>query len=248
MSQENNKDRLYYVIIALSIVLVLLAATLFVSSQDTKGNDAEHTIQMRGNAEIMAVPDKATLNIGVVVQAPNADEATEENADIMNAVIEELKDIGLEDSEIQTSSVSVSPVYNYDGRTPTIEGYSASNNVRITTSKLDSLGDMIDRSVAAGANQIGGISFSVSDEKQKELRDELISEAVSDATSKAEMLASSLGVDIVGVKSSYIADTREPRLFYEEVAMDAEMAERPTPIEPGESSISMSVQVTYLIE
>ncbi|AEH61008.1 protein of unknown function DUF541 [Methanosalsum zhilinae DSM 4017] len=246
MSQENNKDKLYYVIIALSIVLVLMAATLYAGSIGASDRSSENTMQMSGNAEMMVVPDTATLSIGVEVRAPTADEATQENAAIMNAVIDELRDIGLQDREIQTSRVSVYPVYNYEGRTPTIEGYAASNNVQITTTMLDSLGEMIDRSAAAGANQIGGISFTVSDEKQKELREDLISEAVADASSKAEILAENLGVEIIGVKTSSISEGTQPRIFYEEaVARDA--APEPTPIEPGESRVSMSVQVTYII-
>jgi hypothetical protein len=198
---------------------------------------------MNGNAEMMVVPDTATLNIGAEVRVPTAIEATEENA-----VIEELKDIGLEETDIRRSRVSVHPAYDHDERSPTIEGYSASNNVQITTTNLDILREMIDRSASAGTNQIGGNSFAVSDEKQKQLHEELITEAVADASSKAEVLAENLGVEIVGVKSSSISDGTQPRPYYEEsVAMDA--AEKPaTPIEPGESRVSMSVQVTYIVQ
>lgn len=248
MSQENNKDKLYYITIALTIVLVLMAATLYAGSVGGSDEDSENTLQMNGNAEMMVVPDTATLNIGAEVNAPTADEATEENADIMNAVIEELKDLGLEDEDIRTSHVSVRPEYNYEEKTRTIEGYSASNSVQVTTTNLDNLGEMIDRSASAGANQIGGISFSVSDEKQKELHEDLITEAVADASSKAEILAENLGVEIMGVKSSSISDDTQPRIYYEEAAEEMEKDSASTPIEPGESEISMSVRVTYIIQ
>jgi len=247
MPQE-NKDKLYYITIALSVVLVLMAATLYAGSVGGSDRDSENTLQMNGNAEMMVVPDTATLNIGAEVRAPTADQATEENAAIMNAVIEELKNLGLEKTDIRTSHVSVRPVYNYDGKTPTIEGYSASNSVQVTTTNLDILGEIIDRSASAGANQIGGISFAVSDEKQKELHEDLITEAVADASSKAEILAENLGVEIIGVKSSSISDGTQPRTYYEEsVAMDTAEASA-TPIEPGESRVSMSVRVTYIVQ
>ncbi|ADE35963.1 SIMPL domain-containing protein [Methanohalophilus mahii] len=248
MSPENGKDKLYYVVIALSAVLILMAATLYAGSVGSSDRSSENTMHMSGNSEMMVVPDTATLNIGAEVMAPTAEEASQENAAIMNAVIEELKNIGLEEEDIQTSRVSVRPVYNYEERTRTIEGYSASNNVQITTTMLDSLGEMIDRSASAGANQIGGISFTVSDDKQKELREDLISEAVADASSKAEILAENLGVEIISVKSSSISDNNQPRIFYEEVAEEIEKESGPTPIEPGESKISMSVQVTYITQ
>ncbi len=246
LSQENNKDRSYVVIIALTVVLVLLAAAVYAGSQ-TMASDTVNTIHMNGHAEMQVVPDTASMNIGTVVQAPTAKQASEENAAIMSAVIEELKSLGLEDKEMQTSYVSVYPIYDYEkGRT--ITAYSASNSVQISTQKLDMLGSIIDKSAAAGANQIGGISFTVSDAKQKELRNELIGEAADDASSKAEMLAQSLGVGIVGVHTSSISDTSQPLIYYDRAAVEVPMEESPsTPVEPGESTVSMSVQVTYII-
>jgi uncharacterized protein YggE len=245
LSQENLNNRLYYLIIAMTIVIVLMAAALYAGSQASSDN-TERTIHMNGHAEIKVVPDTATLDIGVVVESATANEAVAENADIMSAVIEELKGIGLEERNIRTSHVSVYPVYNYE-KERTIEGYSASNNVQVTTTMLDRLGDIIDRSAAAGANQIGSIAFSVSTDMQKEMREDLVDEAVEDAASKAGMLAENLGVRISGVQTSSLSDSGGYRVQYEmpQAAMDEAV---PTPIQPGESTVSMSVQVTYLIE
>lgn len=247
MAQENSNNKLFYVVLALSIALVLMAAALFAGSGTSVQGVSENTIQMNGYAEQKVVPDTASINIGVVIEADTSAAASAENAAIMTAVLEELEALGLEDKDIRTSYVSVYPVYNYDG-VRTIEGYSASNSVEVTTTNLTLLSDIVDRSAAAGANQIGSVSFSVSDEMQKDLREELIDEAVADASSKAELLADSLDVKIIGVQSSSIIDGLSPRLYYDvaEVAMD-EMGGSSTPIMPGESTVSMSVQVVYLI-
>lgn len=247
MPQGTTGDKSSYVVIALSIALVLMAAAMYASSQAVSNQNTENTIYMNGYAEKKAVPDTATLHIGVVVQNSTASGATAGNAALMSAVIEELKALGLEDREIQTSYVSVYPEYNYNGK-PIITGYSASNSVQITTMDLDKLGDIIDRSTAAGANQIGSISFSVSSEMQKELREELMTAAVADARSKAEMLAGSLGVEIVGVQTSSISDSTTSRIYYETPQEAKDEAEVSTPIQPGESTVTMSVQVTYVIE
>jgi len=179
LSQEISNNRLYLVIVFLSIAIVLMAVVLYERPIAISEQIEEHTLAVSGSAEKSVAPDTASLSIGVVVQAPTSKEASDENAVLMNAVINELKDIGLQDKDIQTSYISIYPVYNYpeDGA-PTIEAYSASNNVQVTTETLDKLGDIIDRSAAADANQIGGISFSVSEEKQKEYREELLAEAV----------------------------------------------------------------------
>ncbi|WMW22255.1 SIMPL domain-containing protein [Methanolobus mangrovi] len=249
MSLENKNDKSYLAIIALSIVLVVMSLTVYAISQGGSEQNTADTISMSGYAEQKVVPDTATLSIGVVVESETSKEASAENAALMSAVVAELKAMGLEDREIQTSYVSVYPVYNYDGER-TITGYSASNSVQVTTSKLDNLSEIIDRSAAAGANQIGSISFSVSDEMQKQLREDLMGEAVDDAKSKADALANSLDVKITGVQTSSIYENGNSKVYYamamEEAAMDAGGIS--TPIEPGESTVSMSVQVTYYIE
>lgn len=248
MPQENKNDKFYYVIIALSVVLVLMSATIYTISQSGSEKDTENTISIGGYAEQKVIPDTATLNIGVVVQSETAKEATDKNAALMSAVIAELKATGLQDKEIQTSYVSVSPVYNYANDTQTIKGYSASNSVQVTTKNLDNLSEIIDRSTAAGANDIGSISFSVSNEKQKQLREDLMNEAVADASSKATTLAKSLGTKVTGVQTSSVSEDSGSRVDYEyDMATTAKGAES-TPIQPGESTVSMSVQVTYYIE
>lgn len=251
MSQENKNDKSYYVIIALSVVLVLMSATIYAISQSGAEKDTENTISMSGYAEQKVVPDTATLNIGVIVQAATAKEASNENAALMSAVIAELKAMGLQDKEIKTSYVSVSPTYNYNTNdtAQTIVGYSASNSVQITTTKLDNLSEIIDRSTAAGANDIGSISFSVSDDKQKQLREDLVNEAVADASSKADTLAKSLGVEITGVRTSSISESSDSRVYEYDMATVAKGSGAvSTPIQPGESTVSMAVQVTYYIE
>lgn len=244
--QETSNNKLYYVLIALSVAVVILAALIYAGPFIASDQSTESTIFITGEAQKNIVPDTASLSIGVVVDSPTAKEASDENAVLMDAVIKELKDLGLQDQEIKTSYVSVYPVYSYDGKR-TIDAYSASNNVQVTTKSLDRLGEIIDRSTATGANRIGGVSFTVSDEMQKELRDEMVTAAVSDASSKAAQLADSLDVEIVGVKSSSINEGQTYPVYYEVPAMaEDEMAR--TPIELGENTVSLSVQVTYIIK
>jgi len=250
MSQENKNDKLYYVIVALSVVLVLMSATIYAISQSGSEDNTENTISISGYAEQKVIPDTATMNIGVVIQSETAKEATDKNAALMNAVIAELKAMGLQDKEIQTSYVSVYPVYNYDTNdTQTIKGYSASNSVQVTTKNLDNLSEIIDRSTAAGANDIGSVSFSVSDDKQKQLREDLMNKAVADASSKATTLAKSLGVEINGVQTSSVSETGGSGVESKyNMQTETAVGAVSTPIQPGESTVSMSVQVTYYIE
>lgn len=245
MTQEISSNKLYSVLFILSIAIVLMAVLLFTRPAAISGQKEDHTLVISGSASKNIVPDTASLSIGAVVQAQTAKEASDKNAVSMNTVINELKNLGLEDKDIQTSFISVQPVYKTNG-VQTIDAYSASNNVQVTTRMLDKLSDIIDRSAAAGANQIGGISFSVSEEKQKELQDELLTEAVSNASSKANDLAKKLDVRIVGVKTSSISDGGITQPFLREASIA--QGQVATPVNPGETKVSLTVQVTYIIE
>lgn len=241
---DDNNNKMYIVLVVLAIAVALMAAVIYAGSVSSSGQDEEHTLSISGSAEKKMTPDTASLSIGVVVQSPTANEASTKNAALMNAVISELKNMGLQDNEIQTSYVSIEPVYNYTG-TPTIVAYSASNTVQVTTKNLGNVSAIIDRSTAAGANQIGGITFSVSDDQQEAVRNELFQAAVADARSKADELASSLGIKVVGVQTASINDVGSVQPVYRETAV-AE-ATGSTPIQPGETTVSLSVQVTYIV-
>jgi uncharacterized protein YggE len=244
MSEDKANNKMYIVLIVLAIAIALMAAVIYAGSVSSSGQNGEHTLSISGSAEQKITPDTASLSIGFIVQAPTANESSTQNAVIMSAVINELKRIGLQDNEIQTSYVSVQPVYNYSG-TQSIVAYSASNNVQVTTQKIDSLNAIIDGATAAGANQIGGITFSVSDKKHQEVRDGLVKAAVADASAKADKLASNLGVKVVGVQTASVSEGGNIPPLYSPSAPGAAVA---TPIQLGETTVSLSVQVTYIIK
>jgi uncharacterized protein YggE len=253
MPQETSDNKLYVIIVILSIAIVVIAAGLYsVSVAGTAGvklfnvtAPGQKLLYVSGSASTFVVPDTVSISLGVLTQAPSARETSDKNAVLMNAVITALKNQGLTDKEIQTSVFSIQPVYNYpnNGGAPTITGYSASNNVVVTTRMVGNVSDILDKSVAAGANQVNGISFMVSEEKQKQIHDDLLAGAVMDAREKADKLAESLGVKITGVSSTSISEGGIPQPVALGIAEKAA-----TPIQPGQTEVSLSVQVTYIIE
>ncbi len=247
MPGDNSNSRQYFLFIILSIAVVVLAAGLYVSVVSNTGTmvPEQRTLSVSGSSSDLVIPDTASISIGVIIRSTTAKEASDKNARVMNAVIGVLKELGLQDREIRTSVLSIQPVYSSprEGDVPVITGYSASNNIEVTTKMLDRLGDIVDRSVAVGANQISGITFTLSDEKQKQILEGLVAKAAEDANSRANKLAQSLKVKIVSVKTSSIS---EGGFFPSPAPLLAEKAV--TPVLPGESRITLSVQVTYVIE
>lgn len=252
MSQETSDNKLYLIIVILSIAIVVIAAGLYsVAVAGTAGvklfnvtTPGQKLLYVSGSASTFVVPDTVSISLGVLTQAPSARETSDKNAVSMNAVISALKNQGLTDKEIRTSVFSIQPVYSYpkDGGAPTITGYSASNNVVVTTRMVGNVSDILDKSVAAGANQVNGISFMVSEEKQKQIHDDLLAGAVKDARGKADKLAENLGVKITGVSSTSISEGGIPQ------PMALGINEKAAPIQPGQTEVSLSVQVTYIIE
>ena len=100
------------------------------------GDPTEHTISVAGSGKVTVVPDMATINLGVLIQREKAKAAREAGAEAMTKVIAALKALGIDDKDIQTSWVSLNPVYDYQSTTQRITGYQLQNTVSVTVRDL----------------------------------------------------------------------------------------------------------------
>ena len=218
----------------------------------------QSVVSTSGTATVKVNPDKVTVTIGVETDGLTAQEAATKNAELMEKVLAALKEIGITDDQISTNWYSVYPTYEY--RSPPcieiypqppecapkneITGYRASNSLSVTLDADSDVGKVIDAAVAAGANNVSGAYFFVSEEKQQEIRDSLIEMAIENARSRADKAAAAVGMEVSGVKSINLNDVFFP-VFYKELAQDAGTAS--TQILPGQQQITMTVQVTFLM-
>lgn len=198
-------------------------------------------------------PDLATFNAGVTTQAQTASAALAENAAKMNAVIAALKKTGIADRDIQTSNLSVNPVYGQprrlaDGTTegdPVIVAYQATNQVQVRQRKLDQYGKVIDTLVNAGANQVNGPSFELEDSDAA--MDEARIEAMKKVRARADLYARAAGLRVVRVltiSESGGWSPPQPILFARAEKMMA-AAPPPSPVAAGELEMRANVTVTY---
>jgi len=144
------------------------------------------------------------------------------------------------------------PQYDYhpqqQGRPPTITGYQVSNTVRVTVRRVDDAGKVLDAGVQAGANVAGGIAFELDEPTAATARDAAIQKAVADAVRKAKVIADAAGVSqtrLVAIGEGAVVVPR-PR-FDMGANVRAMAAEAPTPVAPGESTVSAEVTVRYAI-
>ncbi len=230
--------RLRYVLL-ISGVLLVSAAIAGVAQPDKGGaaTPSTTTITVSGNGTANATPDKASFDFGVTTNAGTASEAMSKNAQQAQAIIDALKNSGVDSSDIQTSQVSLWPQTSSDGNT--ITGYQASNTVTVTAPIAKS-GDLVDAAVGAGANNVDGPNLSVSD--QSTAYAAAMKKAVADAQSKAQAIASASGLTLGGI--THISDdgSANPGPIMYGAALGAAKA---TPIEAGTQQVQASVTVTY---
>ena len=205
----------------------------------------EHTITVNGVGTVTLTPDTADLNIGVNIIRPTATQARADAAIAMNKVVAAIKAAGIPEKDIQTSSLSLQPVYDYNnGNGPTkLTGFQVSNIVHITSHDLGTIGDLVDAAVTGGATSIDSINFRVDDQTKAESQARVA--AVADAKAKAGALAGAAGVSITGVSS--IAETSGPTP-YPIYAAGAASKDSSTPIQVGTTDVTVSVTVVYLID
>ena len=168
----------------------------------------EPSVRVTGSAVVMAQPDQAEIDIGVVTEAKTAASAANQNAQRVERVISELKKALGQNASIKTLSYSVSPSYRYpkEGGKPEITGYNASNIVRVTTVRLDEAGKTIDIATSAGANTIHNLQYTLKNEKAAQSA--ALREAAESAKAKAEALAAALSLKVVRVLS--VAENQAP--------------------------------------
>lgn len=206
------------------------------------------TISVTGRATVKAPPDTVSLTLGVEAQASEAGEASGRCASVMDRVVAALITAGVPRDNIQTAHLHLWPQYDHsEGGKGRIVGYRASNQVRLSWTELDKVGDLIDRAVEAGANTISGLSFSLADPEALYL--EAVAEAVRDARAKAEALAAAAGVRVGAVKDMDLhPDFVGPVGLYVSVREGYGTGAPPPPVEPGMVEIHVTVSVQYSIE
>ena len=202
-----------------------------------------HTIAMTGHGEIRATPDMAQVTIGVTATAATAAQAVAANSARMKTVFAAVAKLGVPEKNIQTVNFFVSPQYtNGDNNVPRrLTGYQVNNDVTVRLDDVGKLGSVLDALVAAGANQINGISFSIQNDTP--LLEKARAQAITDARARAETYARAAGVSLGPILSiSEGGGEAPPRPMYRMAAMAAE-----TRIAPGEQSVTAEVSVVWEI-
>lgn len=216
------------------------------STATQQGEQHSNNIMVTGSGTASLKADKATIVLGVQTENKSASEAAWLNAEAMNKVISALKTLGIPEDNMKTVSYSVYPVYA-QGEWEKVVGYRVVNMISVETSNVSLIGRIIDVAVAKGVNQLQGVTFGLSDEKQEALRKQAYLRALDDAEGKAKLIAETLGLSITGV--AYVSESSyqpyQPYWDFRYMLNIGGYQAAPTPILEGEISVSVTVSVAY---
>jgi uncharacterized protein YggE len=233
------------------IACMLIAASLAIvhpaRSQETP-EPHRSTVSVRGSGSVNAVPDQLRLSVQIMTRGESASAAMTEAGKRTRAVLDMLKGYGVEDKDIRTSRVGVTPVYDYEKRIqpPPIISYNGTNEftVLFRQKQMERVGEFLDRAVTAGASTFGGLIYESS--RQRELEREALAAAAADARSRADVLARQLGGTLGRVLSIDELPAGTPRRQKAMTqAFAVEQSQSAAPVMTGELSMSVTVDVIF---
>lgn len=234
------------------IVAVLIGGGFYVYGKNLEvGRQTDEnmpTISVNGEGKISSPPDIASLSLGVQTgRQPTAKQASDMLTKNMQAVIDAVKKLGVEEKDISTENFYLQPVFDWKTGVQNIAGYEGTQSIRVKVRDLDKSGEVLSAATAAGANQSGGIQFTIDDPEKA--RSEARTKAIAQAKEKAETLAQELGMrlgKVRGFNEGYPGSMPSAPVMLRsmggggEAAMDMAM-----PLPQGEQDVVVSVSIIY---
>jgi len=234
----------------LPIAVALLVGGAYIAGKNIEAAPEPAMITVTGEGKVEAVPDIAMLSFGVQTgRQSSAEQAMTNLAENMNAIIAAVKAAGVEEKDIKTQYLNLNPAYDWlDGR-QVERGFEAGQSLQVKVRDLDKISEILDVAVSNGANQSGGVSFTI--DEITDLQAQAREEAINDAEAKAKKLADQLGVTlgaIRGFSDGYGGGAPMP--YYDRAVMmesDAGSVAKAPEIPAGEQEINANVSITYEI-
>ena len=202
-------------------------------------------ITVSGIGDASGQPDVVDVDVGVSVLANTVEEATSIAADKAAAVTTALSAAGVSPDDLATTEYSIRPDYDYSGNEQKLTGYRVSNMMRARLRDIATTGSVLDSLSTAGGDetQVNGLTFGVADETG--LRAQARNAAWEDALAKAKQLADLSG-QTLGSATSITETVRPPVSPVRMLAAD--MAERSTPIQPGSTMVTVTLEVEFALD
>ena len=232
-----------------AILLLMLAMVGCVAAANTSPSSSDQVIHASGSGSVTGTPDQVQITFAVETEDADVVAAQTENAAQMNTVVNALVAAGVPNDQMKTTGYSISPVYQ-DPTNPLgskVKTYQVTNIFQVTLHDVNQTGTIIDTAVAQGVNEVSSIQFSLSDEQAQALRTQALTKAVQAARADADAVAAALGGTITGTETADITQGYTPVVYnsYEMTSAATAAMPAPTPIQPGDVTVTAQVSITY---
>jgi len=264
---KNSKIEKFYIkkilltVISFFFIFLTILISVYIINEIKRGRyigqeiERQNTISVSGEGEIYVKPDLAKVTFTVTNEAKTVTEAMEENTKRMNDVIGYIKEEGVEDKDLKTTSFNIYPRYEYvrDWEIeiyppPTgqrvLVGYEVSQSLQVKIRDMAKIGTIIQAATESGANQMSGLAFVV--DKEDEFKEQARTEAIENAKEKAQELASQLGIRLVRI-TNFQESGISPYFYEYDRAVGMGGGGEVPQIETGQNLIKVTVTITYEI-
>jgi uncharacterized protein YggE len=238
-------------------ILLVLACVFFIAQPRTIDVNVANPnvptvagLSVSATVENKVAPDIVEFTIGVETLNKTVALSQQENAAITEKVIIALKQAGVPTASIQTTNYYVGEEKVWENNSYVSKGYRTTNSVSVRMSQINLAGTAIDAAINAGATNVTGINFSLSEAKRTELVNIALGQASTKAKAKADAMASALGVKVAKITSVSESSNYVPYYFRDAMYSNAVGAKEvsTTPISAGEISVNASVSITFELE
>jgi len=238
-----------FILISMGSSIALKIAQIRSEARITEGT-LRDTIEVKGEGKIDVKPDIALITFSIIKESRDISKAQAENIQIMNDIVKNLKSLEIKKTDLKTTNYSIYPRYEYNRKTGvrTLTGYEVRQNLEVKIRNFDKIGKAIQSSTNLGANQIGGLNFTIDD--QIKVKSDARAKAIANAKSKAKILAKQLGIKLGNIINFYETGNYTP--VYKTQSMGGgdlrEESIMPMPeIEPGTNEVRVNVGLVYEI-
>ena len=203
------------------------------------------TITVNASATVTLPADRAVISIGVRTSASTAAEASAQNAAAMETVLTALEAVGVLPEDVSTADYSIYPnyVYNDDG-TRSLVGYEITNMLSVSVRDVEQLGTVLDAAIAAGANEMYGITFASTQEQAGQ--DQALCAAIEEAYRKGQLMAEASGMTLGSVVT--IVEGGGSYAVYANAKLEAaDMAAGATTIIADGVDVTATVSITFIL-
>lgn len=214
---------------------------------------AKEFVRVSGNGKAEIKPDQAQVDIGLRsadVSQQQLDGARQQSAAQFQRIVESIKK-NAPQAKLETQAFNVSENYNSDENAP--KTFTISNRISVTikdANGINLLPAVIDGAIANGANDVGNVSYTLTDDAKKIALSQAQADSMRDAYEKAKNLAQSGGRTVGGVQT--IEESGQPEVFpvFARASFAADKAAGPqTPIVAPETvPITSNVTVQYALD